>query len=105
VVNYTNDDHTEANFDDKLREFIVCHTTDQDRHELVQQLLHPMKPRKEEGVSVQQQKKPHFEMKHSNGPKTNHDKKQGDNFVTEIDSSHEEDSGMATGCFIWMFHC
>jgi hypothetical protein len=29
-------------------------------------------------------------------------KKQGDNFVTEIDSSHEEDSGMATGCFS---HC
>jgi hypothetical protein len=54
VVNYTNDDHTVANFDDKLREFIACHATDQDRHELVQQLLYPMKPRKEEGVSVQQ---------------------------------------------------
>jgi hypothetical protein len=53
VVNYTNDDHTEANFDDKLREFIACDATDQVRHELVQQLLHPMKPCKE-GVSVQQ---------------------------------------------------
>jgi hypothetical protein len=52
VVNYTNDDHTEANFDDKLREFVASHATDQDRHELVQQLLHLMKPRKE-GVSVQ----------------------------------------------------
>jgi hypothetical protein len=51
VVNYTNDDHTEANFDHKLREFIAYHATDQDHHELVQQLLHPMKPHREEGVS------------------------------------------------------
>jgi hypothetical protein len=37
----TKNNHTEANFDAKLREFSTCHAADQECHELVQQLLHP----------------------------------------------------------------
>ena len=39
------DERTSEAFDDALREFIAAHATEQDRHELVQQLLHPVKPR------------------------------------------------------------
>jgi hypothetical protein len=46
VVNDLNDNaHTVANFDQAIKDFVACHATDQDRHELVQQLLHPTKPR------------------------------------------------------------
>jgi hypothetical protein len=41
---------TEQTFDEKLKEFVACHATEEDRHELVQQLLQPVKPRE---VTVQ----------------------------------------------------
>ena len=46
VVAGLNDDaHTVANFDQAIQDFIACHATEQDRHDLVRQLLHPTKPR------------------------------------------------------------
>jgi hypothetical protein len=44
------EEQTEEAFDAKMKEFIACHSTEEDRHELVQQLLQPVKPRE---VTVQ----------------------------------------------------
>ena len=41
-----NDDaHTVQSFEQAIQDFVACHSTEQDRHELVQQLRHPTKPR------------------------------------------------------------